>query len=151
MLSLARSTGKTRGIKIDDECLSHLVFTDHIVLITELTSELQNMLQDIHETRKPVGLNMHLGKTIVMFNSAVNKRTSASMEGRLKKSTATSTSDRQCKRPWSRTRVEIQNRPWLNCFWQAGLHYAKHKHTTEVEMKVHNECILLVITSGSET
>ena len=53
--------------------MSHLIFTDDIVLITELTSELQKMLQDIQETSKPVGLNMHMGKTEVMCNSVVNE------------------------------------------------------------------------------
>ena len=27
----------------------------------------------------------------------------------------------------------MQNRPWLDSIWQAGLHYAKQKHATEVE------------------
>ena len=30
--------------------------------------ELEKMLNDIHTTCKPVGLNLHLGKTNVMFN-----------------------------------------------------------------------------------
>ena len=30
------------------------------------------MLIDIHSTSKPAGLNMHLGKTVVMFNDHVN-------------------------------------------------------------------------------
>ena len=63
-----------RGIKIDGEYLSHLIFADDIVLIAKSTSELQKMVQDIHETSKPVGLHMHLGKTKVMCNPAVNKR-----------------------------------------------------------------------------
>ena len=43
--------------------------------------ELQKMVQDNHETSKPVGLNMHLGKTKVMCNPAVNK-TDISINGR---------------------------------------------------------------------
>ena len=43
---------KDRGIKIDGEYLSHLIFANHIVLIAELTSELQKMLQDIHENQQ---------------------------------------------------------------------------------------------------
>ena len=41
---------KDIGIKIDGEYLSHLIFADDIVLITKSTSELQKLLQDIHET-----------------------------------------------------------------------------------------------------
>ena len=39
------------------------------------------MVQDIHETSKPVGLNMHLGKTKVMCNPGVNK-TDININGR---------------------------------------------------------------------
>ena len=60
---ISKINWKDRDIKIDGEYLSHLIFANDIVLITELTSELQKMLQDIHETSKPIGLNMHLGKT----------------------------------------------------------------------------------------
>ena len=92
MLSLARSTGKTRGIKINGEYLSHLIFADDIVLIAKSTSELQRMVQVIHETSKPVDLNMHLGKTKVMCNPGeLTKQTLPSMEGRSKKLTTTST------------------------------------------------------------
>ena len=73
MLSLARSNWNDRGVKIDGEYLSHLIFADDIVLIAKSTSELQKMLQNIHKTSKPVGLNMHLGMTKVMCNPAVNK------------------------------------------------------------------------------
>ena len=39
------------------------------------------MVQDIHETSKPVGLNMHLGKTKAMCNPVVNK-TDININGR---------------------------------------------------------------------
>ena len=39
------------------------------------------MVQDIHETSKPAGLNMHLGKTKVMCNPAVTK-TNININGR---------------------------------------------------------------------
>ena len=54
---------ENKGVRIDSEYLSHLIFADDIVLITNSTSKLQEMLQDIHGISKPVGLNMLLGKT----------------------------------------------------------------------------------------
>ena len=72
---------KDRGIKINSEYLSHLIFTDDLVLIGKSTSELQSMLQDIHEASKPVGPNIHLGQTKVMCNHVANK-TDISINGR---------------------------------------------------------------------
>ena len=60
---IGKISWKDRGIKIDGEYLFHLIFAHCIVLIAKSTSELQKMIQDIHETSKPIGLNMHLGKT----------------------------------------------------------------------------------------
>ena len=71
--SSTRSTGKQRCVRIDSEYLSYLIFADDIVLIANSTSKLQEMLQDIHDINKPVGLKMHLGKTKVMCNKHVNK------------------------------------------------------------------------------
>ena len=62
---------ENKGVRIDGEYLSHLIFD--IVLIANSTSKLQEMLQDIHDISKPVGLKMHLGKTKVMCNKHVNK------------------------------------------------------------------------------
>ena len=64
---------ENKGVRIDGEYLSHLIFADDIVLIANSTSKLQDMLQDIHDISKPVGLKMHLGKTKIMCNKHVNK------------------------------------------------------------------------------
>ena len=64
---------ENKGVRIDGEYLSHLIFADDIVLIANYTSKLQEMLQDIHDISKPVGLKMHLGKTEVMCNKHLNK------------------------------------------------------------------------------
>ena len=55
------------------EYLSHLIFADDIILIANSTSKLQEMLQDIRDISKPVGLKIHLGKTKLMCNKHVNK------------------------------------------------------------------------------
>ena len=62
-----------KGIRIDGEYLFHLIFANDIVLIANSISKLQEMLPDIHDISKPVGLKMRLGKTKVMYNEHVNK------------------------------------------------------------------------------
>ena len=57
-----------KGINIDGEHLSHLIFADDIVLIAKSPEELVSMLTDIHLASKPVGLSMNLSKTKVMLN-----------------------------------------------------------------------------------
>ena len=57
-----------RGLNIDGGYLSHLIFTDDIILFAKSPEELTSMLTDIHNTSKPAGLNMNLGKTKAMFN-----------------------------------------------------------------------------------
>ena len=64
---------ENKGVRIEGEYLSHLIFADDIVLIANSTSKLQEMLQDIHDISNPVGLKMRLGKTKVMCNEHVNK------------------------------------------------------------------------------
>ena len=58
-----------RGIIIDGERLAHLEFADDIIMVAHTRQELEQMLNDIHTSSKPVGLNMHLGKAKVMFNN----------------------------------------------------------------------------------
>ena len=72
--SLNKINWENKGVGIDGEYLSHLIFADDIVLIANSTTELQEMLQYMHDTNKPVGLKMHLGKTTVMCNKHVNKQ-----------------------------------------------------------------------------
>ena len=62
-----------RGLNIDCGYLSHLIFTDDIILFAKSPEELTSMLTDIHNTSKPAGLDMHLGKTKVMFNEHAKK------------------------------------------------------------------------------
>ena len=62
---------ENKGVRIDGEHLSHLIFDDDIVLIANSTSKLHDMLQDIHDISKPVGLKMHLGKTNLAHHSPV--------------------------------------------------------------------------------
>ena len=51
-----------KGVRIDGEYLSHLIFADDIVLIANSTSKLQEIFQDMHDISKPVGLKMRSGE-----------------------------------------------------------------------------------------
>ena len=59
-----------KGINIDGEHLSHLIFADDIVLVAKSPDELESMLTDINLASKPVGLIMNLSKTKVMLNES---------------------------------------------------------------------------------
>ena len=66
-----------KGINIDGEHLSHLIFADDIVLVAKSPEELESMLTDIHLASKPVGLSMNLSKTKVMLNESATTSTVA--------------------------------------------------------------------------
>ena len=71
------SVGSTdeKGINIDGEYLSRVIFADDVVLIAQSPQELHGKLSDIHNFSRPVGLNMQLGETKVMLNNDTNKAT----------------------------------------------------------------------------
>ena len=66
-----------KGINIDGEHLSHLIFADDIVLVAKSPEEPESMLTDIHLASKPVGLSMNLSKTKVMLNESATTSTVA--------------------------------------------------------------------------
>ena len=72
---IKRIDWKSGGLNIDVEYLSRLIFGDDIILFAKSPGELTSMLNDIHNTNKPAGLDMHLGKIKVMFNEHAKKCT----------------------------------------------------------------------------
>ena len=66
-----------KGIHIDGEHLSHLIFAVHIVLVARSPEALESMLTDIHIASKSVGLSMHLSKTNEMLNENATTSTVA--------------------------------------------------------------------------
>ena len=143
---------KDRGIKIDGEYLSHLIFADDIVLIAKSTSELQKMVQDIQETSKSVGLNMHLGKTKVMCNPAVNK-TDININGRKIEEVDNYIYLSQMVTKDHDQEQELRCRIGLGwtAFGKLDSIMQNKRIPLRLKTKVHNECILPVITYGSET
>ena len=61
-------------MKIDGEFLSHLRFADDIFLCTETPQELQQMLQELSDESRRMGLKMNITKTKVMVvdNTPIN-------------------------------------------------------------------------------
>jgi hypothetical protein len=59
------------GINIDGENLNHLRFADDIILIATTTTDLQQMIQEVEEKSKAVGLKLNLQKTKVLLSEYV--------------------------------------------------------------------------------
>ena len=59
-------------MKIDGEFLSHLRFADDIFLCTETPQELQQMLQELSDESRRMGLEMKITKTKVMTYTPIN-------------------------------------------------------------------------------
>ena len=57
-----------KGINIDGEYLSYLIFADDIVLLAHHPKEIEEMLTSLNEASKPIDLKTHVGKTKVMLN-----------------------------------------------------------------------------------
>ena len=94
------------------------------------------MVQDIHETRKPVGLNMHLGKTKFVCNPGVNK-TDININGRKIKEVDNYIYLSQMVTKDHDQEQELRCRKGLGwtAFGKLDSHYTKQKHSTEVENK----------------
>ncbi|RVE40503.1 hypothetical protein evm_014848 [Chilo suppressalis] len=62
---------KGRGININGEYLSHLRFADDVVLMAETLEDLNTMLEDLSSASQKVGLKMNMEKTKIMSNAHV--------------------------------------------------------------------------------
>ncbi|KAG7299764.1 hypothetical protein JYU34_016774 [Plutella xylostella] len=63
---------KRLGINVNGEYISHLRFADDIVIMAETLEELGEMLTDLNDASKQVGLKMNMDKTKVMSNEHVS-------------------------------------------------------------------------------
>ena len=101
-------------MKIDGEFLSNLCFADDIFLCTETPQELQQMLQELSDESRQMGLKMKITKTKVMvvYNTPTNVNNVL-----IKMSQATCTWDNTTASR-KRTRTKRYNEE----SWQAGRH-----------------------------
>ena len=69
-----RLNWENKGVKIDGEFLSNLRFSGDIFICTETPQELQQMLQELSDESRRMGLNMNIAKTKVMAvdNTPIN-------------------------------------------------------------------------------
>ena len=69
-----RLNWENKGVKIDGEFLSNLRFADDIIPCTETPQELQQMLQELSDESRRIGLKMNIAKTKVMVvdNTPIN-------------------------------------------------------------------------------
>ena len=141
-----------KGINIDGEHMSHLIFADDIVLVSKSPEELESMLTDIHLASKPEGISMNLSKTKVVLNETAI--------------TSTVTVDRNVIENVDRyvylgktvteagdLLPEIKRRIVLG--WAAFSKVANimksRKASMKIKRKIHNEYVLPVMVYGSET
>ena len=61
-----RLNWENKGVKIDGEFLANLRFADDIFLCIETPQEIQQMLQELSDESRRMGLNMNIAKTKVM-------------------------------------------------------------------------------------
>ena len=69
-----RLNWENKGVKIDGEFLSNLRFADDIFLCTETPQELQQMLKELSDESRRMGLKMNIANTKVMVvdNTPIN-------------------------------------------------------------------------------
>ena len=139
---------KGKGINIDDEHLSHLIFADDIVLVAKSPQELES----IHLASKPVGLSMNLSKTNVMLNETSITST-VTVDGNVIEKVARYVYLGKTVTQAGDLLPEIKRRIALG--WAAFSKVANimksRKARMKTKRKIHNEYVLPVMVYGSET
>ena len=136
-------------VKIDGEFLSNLCFADDIFLCTETPQELQQMLQELSDESRQMGLKMNISKTKVMVvdNTPINVNNVLieNVPGYVYLGQHYSLREKNQDK-------EIQRR--IMAGWAA---YAKHRDIFKsnlaicLKRQVYNSCVLPAVTYGAET
>ena len=144
-----RLNWENKGVKIDGEFLSNLRFADDIFLCTERPQELQQMLQELSDESRQMGLKMNITKTKVMVvdNTPINVNNVLieNVPGYVYLGQHYSLKEKNQDK-------EIQRR--IMAGWAA---YAKHRDIFKsnlaicLKRQVYNSCVLPAMTYGAET
>ena len=144
-----RLNWENKGVKIDGEFLSNLRFADDIFLCTETPQEIQQMLQELSDESRRMGLKIHIAKTKVMVvdNTPINVNNVLieNVQGYVYLGQHYSLKEKNQDK-------EIQRR--IMAGWAA---YTKHRDIFKsnlaicLKRQVYNSCVLPAMTYGAET
>ena len=144
-----RLNWENKGVKIDGEFISNLRFADDIFLCTETPQELQQMLQELSDESRRMGLKMNIAKTKVMVldNTPINVNNVLieNVQGYVYLGQHYSLKEKNQDK-------EIQRR--IMAGWAA---YAKHRDIFKsnlaicLKRQVYNSCVLPAMTYGAAT
>ena len=142
---------RDRGIKIGDEYLSNLRFADDIVLFSESANGLQQMLEELNRESLKVGLKMNKKKTKIMFNRHIQAE-QIQIQNEALEVVDEYVYLGQLVQTNTSFETEIKRRIKLG--WSA---FGRHSNILRgslplcLKRKVFNQCVLSVMTYGSET
>ena len=134
-------------MKIDGEFLSNLRFADDIFLCTKTPQELQQMLQELSDENRRMGLKMNTAKLMVVDNTPINVKNVLieNVPGYVYLGQHYSLNEKNQEK-------EIQRR--IMAGWAA---YAKHQDIFKsnlvicLKRQVYNSCVLPAMTYVAET
>jgi hypothetical protein len=140
-----------KGISINGERLNHLRFADDIVLISTNANEISDMLNQLNDKSKKLGMKINMKKTKVMFNGNATRETiHLGLE-------EIETVDEyvylgQLITPANDSMNEVKRR--ISAGWGAFSKYRdilKSKMPMCLKRKLYNQCIQPAMTYGSQT
>ena len=140
-----------KGIRIGNDNLSHLRFADDIILFSDSANQLQQMVNELNRESLKVGLKMNKKKTKVMFNSLVQEER-IEIQDEVLESVNEYIYLGQLVNSNTSFETEIKRRIRLG--WSA---FGRQNNILRsslplcLKRKVFNQCILPVMTYGSET
>ncbi|MCH9657352.1 reverse transcriptase family protein [archaeon] len=145
-------TENRNGININGKSLNHLKFADDIVIITHELKENEQMMNELQEASKSVGLKINLSKTKILINNHVpdttvklNNINIEILENFTYLGQTISLKDK------TQTQ-EIRKRIRLGWAAFGKLSYILKSNLPQcLKTKVFNQCILPIMTYGAET
>jgi len=143
---------KKKGLRINGEYLSHLRFADDIVLFASNTEDLTSRLEELNSAGQKIGLRMNLKKTKVMYNSFAGQEP-VKLEEMPLDICSEYTYLGQLVTTGENSRMNEVNRR-IKLGWSAfgrNAYILKGKLPMILKRKVFDQCILPVLTYGSET